>query len=212
MEQNTQTNNAKRRKKNIAFTVVLLMLLTPAIGTAILFAIVSRQSNRVNSLCQSHMTTLGNAFMAYAKHHNGTLPPATNWAKSIQPYVTDASVYRCPNDLTTGFTSYAMNDSLSGKKLSDLKNTSQLVLLYEVDKAGDSPHGNGKDIYDVGHDNGGAGRHGGNFYRFNYYLFADGQASYPKAFKNIYTYYWANGVKPAPAPPEPADRNTGLLF
>jgi len=212
MEQNTQTDGAKRRKKNIITTIVLLMMLTPAIGTAILFVIVSRQSNHVNSLCQANMETLGKAFLSYAKAHDNKLPPATNWTKSIQPYVSDTSVYRCPNDLTAGFSSYAMNDSLSGQKLSDLKNASQLVLLYEVDKAGDSPHGNGKDIYSVGHDNGGAGRHGGNFYRFNYYLFADGQASFPKAFKDTYSYYWQNGVKPAPAPPAPADKNTGLLF
>lgn len=213
MEQNTQLEHAKRRKNNIVVTVVLLMILTPAIGTAILFAIVSRQSNHVNALCKSNMTTLGKAFMAYAKQHNGTLPPAATWAKSIQPYVSDASVYRCPNDLTKGFTSYAMNDSLSGKKLSDLQNSSLLVLLYEVDKSGDSPHSNGKNIYSVGHDNGGEGRHGGNFYRFNYYLFADGIVSYPKAFKDTYSYYWQNGVKPPPAPPKDNnDNGQGLLF
>ena len=212
MEQNTQQENAKHRKKNIILTIVLLMMLTPAIGTAILFVVVSRQSNQVNSLCKSHMETLGAAFVAYAKQHNDTLPPAANWAKSIQPYLSDASAYRCPNDLTKGFTSYAMNDSLSGKKLSSLKEASQLVLLYEVEKAGDSPHGDGKNIYNVGHENGGSGRHGGNFYRFNFYLFADGHVGYPKAFNDTYSYYWQNGVKPKPAPPAPADKNTGLLF
>ncbi|MEO6906586.1 MAG: hypothetical protein ABI210_01725, partial [Abditibacteriaceae bacterium] len=197
----------------LAFTVVLVMLLTPAIGTAILFAIVSRQSNHVNSLCKSNMETLSNAFMTYAKKHNDTLPSATNWAKSVQPYVTDVSAYRCPNDLTKGFTSYAMNDSLSGKKLSVLKNKSQLVLLYEVEKAGDSPHGDGKDIYSVGHENGGHGRHGGNFYRFNFYLFADGHVGSPKVFNDTYNYYWQNGVKPQPAPPsDNNDQGQGLLF
>jgi hypothetical protein len=203
---------AHRRKRNIIATIVILMLITPAIGTAILFAIISRQSYAVNTLCQAHLKTLGQAFVAYAKNHHDELPPASNWAKSIQPYVSDASAYRCPKDLTNGFTSYAMNDALSGKKLSDLKNTSKLVLLYEVAKSGDSPHGNGKDIYNVGHDNGGAGRHGADFYRFNYYLFADGHADYPKAFKDTYGYYWENGVKPKPAPTAPADQNSGLLF
>jgi len=212
MEQNTQIENAKRRKKNIIITIVLLMMLTPAIGTAILFVVVSRQSNQVNSLCKSHMETLGAAFITYAKQHNDMLPQAANWAKSIKPYVSDTSVYRCPNDLTKGFTSYAMNDSLSGKKLSSLKNTSKLVLLYEAEKAGDSPHGQGKNLYNVGHENGGFGRHGGNFYRFNYYLFADGHADFPKSFNDTYSYYWQNGVKPKPAPPAPADKNTGLLF
>jgi hypothetical protein len=212
MEQINQTEDLKRRKKNIITTVVLLMMLTPAIGTVILFAIVSRQSNHVNSLCKSNMEILGQAFLTYAKQHNNTLPPAENWATSIQPFVSDVSVYRCPNDLTNGFTSYAMNDSLSGKKLSDLKNASQLVLLYEVDKSGNSPHGNGKDIYSVGHDNGGAGRHGGNFYRFNYYLFADGNVNSPKAFKDTYSYYWQNGVKPNPAPKPDDDKSQGLLF
>jgi hypothetical protein len=213
MEQNNQTEKAKLRKKNIIITIVLLMMLTPAIGTAILFVIVSRQSNQVNSLCKSNMTTLGAAFMAYAKQHNDTLPPATNWAKSIKPYVSDASVYRCPNDLTKGFTSYAMNDSLSGKKLNSLKDASKLVLLYEAEKAGDSPHGEGKNMYSVGHENGGHGRHGGNFYRFNYYLFADGNVTYPQAFNDTYGYYWQNGVKPKPAPPQDnQDKGQGMLF
>ena len=212
MEQNIRLETAKRRKNNIVVTVVLLMMLTPAIGTAILFAIISRQTNQVNAECKAHMTTLGAAFIAYAKKHNDTLPPATNWAKSIEPYVSDARAFRCPNDLTKGFTSYAMNDSLGGKKLSSLKEKPQLVLLYEVDKAGDSPNGDGKNIHSIGHDKGGEGRHGGNFYRFNFFLFADGNVRFPKAFRDTYSYYWQNGVKPKPAPVENDDNKHGMLF
>lgn len=212
MEQTNQTNAINHRKKNIGITVALIMMLTPVIGTVVLFAVISRQTNQVNSACKSHLITLSTAFMDYAKNHNNTLPPADNWAKSIEPYVSDHSAYRCPNDLTTGFTSYGMNESLSGKKLSDLKETSKLVLLYEIDKSGDSPRGDGEDIYAVGHDRGGSGRHGSNFYRFNYYLFADGSVNSPKAFKDTYSYYWKNGVTPEPAPETDSRNKNGLLF
>lgn len=212
MQHNNHTDEVRNRGKKIGLAVALVMILTPVIGTAILFAIISRQTNQINAACQLHLTILSKAFMDYAKDHHDALPPANNWAKSIEPYVSDPSAYRCPNDLTDGFTSYAMNASLSGKKLGDLENTSKLVLLYEIDKSGSSPHGDGEDIYDVGHERGGSGRHGSNFYRFNYFVFADGSVDAPKAFKDTYSYYWQNGVAPQPAPETDDENKTGMLF
>jgi len=193
---NNSSEAARHRKKVITAIIAIVMLATPVVGTLILYATVSRQAKQVNTTCQAHMAILGRAFLAYAKDHNDTLPQASSWAQEIEPYVSDKKAYRCPNDLTEGFASYAMNDALSGQKLSALKDTSHLVLLYEVDKSGDAPHGNGEDIYKIGHDKGGEGRHGAEFYRFNYYLFADGQVMYPRVFKDVDQYVWnADGSK-----------------
>jgi|GEM_PF-2821803 len=206
---------ARQRKKVITAIIAIVMLATPVVGTLILYATVSRQTKQVNTTCQAHLAILGRAFLAYAKNHNDTLPQATNWTKEIEPYVSDKSAFRCPNDLTKGFASYAMNDALSGKKLSALQDTSHLVLLYEVDKSGDAPHGEGKDIYNIGHDRGGQGRHGADFYRFNYYLFANGQVTYPRAFKDTEQYVWnADGAKdasPATTPQQSDSEHPGDL-
>lgn len=190
MEQPTEDQTEKRRKKNIVATIAIAILITPALGTMILFFVVSRQSSQVNATCQQHMETLGAAFMAYAQKHDGNLPPAANWAESIKPYVQNAKAFRCPNDLTEGFTSYAMNAALGGKKLQKLTDRNKRVLLYEAAKSGDAPQGNGTDAYNVGHDEGGFGRHGANFYRFNYYLFADGHVDYPHVYKDLQKYVW----------------------
>lgn len=219
MEQNSLNHGidhrtARLRKRNIIAALAFIMLVTPGIWTVITFAVLARKTRTVNATCQAHMQTLGKAFLAYATHHQNTFPSSSNWAKSIQPYVTDVSAYRCPSDSTSGFTSYAMNDFLSGKKLSALKDPSHLILLYEPLKSGDSPHGNGKDIFNIGHDNGGQGRHNSSFYRFNFYLFADGHVTYPRALKDTEEYRWTNSPNPKTnidAPDNPT-QGSGMLF
>lgn len=188
--QHTPAETARHRKKLSTVIIATVMLVTPVLGTLILYAYAYRQTQQVNTTCQAHMAILGRAFVAYAKSHHDTLPQAANWTEAIAPYVSNKNAFRCPNDLTEGHSSYAMNDALSGKKLNEISDPSHSVLLYEIDKSGEAPHGNGEDIFNIGHDRGGQGRHGANFYRFNYYLFADGHVTFPQAFKETEEYIW----------------------
>ncbi len=107
--------------------------------------------------CISNVRQLAMAVLTYAEDFDETLP-AEDWAKTVAPYVRNDAIFRCPGD--GELPSYAMNPALFGKKLSDIREPSETVMLFESD--------NGKDI---------AYRHGG----VAVVAYADGHAAYVMA-------------------------------
>jgi len=161
----------KRRNSWIAIGIIAL----PFVWTIPTFFYLRADTSKKNNWCQSNLKQLGLAFLQY-QDDKGAFPSSTNWTKPLGTYVdgNDVQKYRCPSDLKTEGFSYAMNANLSGKKLSEIKNPSQVILLYETNSKQSTPFGVGKDMVDIGKPKNGQGRHNLVGYRFNFFLMADG--------------------------------------
>ncbi len=112
--------------------------------------------------CISNMKQLGAALLQYADDHEGYLPDAAKWVDAIDPDSKYPGLSHCPADRSRARSSYAMNANLSRKKVEEIKDPENTVLLYETSRPGDNPFGVGKDLLLNS-------RH-----RFNNFLFADG--------------------------------------
>ena len=163
------TTNKNRRNSLIAIGIIAL----PFVWTIPTFYYLHQQTQSRNSQCESQLKKLGVSILSqYAVNHDGRLPVAKNWVTEIKNFKTNE--IRCPNDPISHPVSYAMNANLSGKKLGEIKNPSQVILLYETNSKASTPFGVGKDMADIGKPKNGQGRHNLVGYRFNFFLMADG--------------------------------------
>jgi len=160
------------RKRNYNW-VPIAFILSPIIWTIPTFFILRAQTDSKNAACESSMKSHGLNLLFYAKNHDDVLPNAKNWIQASR--AGEDEPLKCPADPDKArLVSYAMNANLSGKKLSDIKNPSQVILLYETNAKGSTPFGTGKDMVDIGKEKAGQGRHNLVAYRFNFFLMADG--------------------------------------
>ena len=184
-------SSALRSRLNLL--VALGFIVLPLAWMLPTFFAVSGKTNTASSLCQTKMQRIGAALKTYAERHNGKLP-AKNWVDELSPIISDQDVFRCPNDKTTGRSSYALNAHLVGKKWSDIP--PETVLLYETKKAGDNPIGIGDDVVSLGKkdlvtgNNIAGGRHNSVGYRLNYYLFADNTIHHTPYVADLKKYRW----------------------
>ena len=163
------TPTKKRRNSWIA----ILIIVSPFLWTIPTFFYMRAETKAKNESCQSNLKSLNTGIQAYIRAHQGRLPETTNWLAITESFPTDG--LKCPADPdVTHPVSYAMNANLSGKKLSDIKNPGQVILLYETKSKQAIPFGVGKDMADIGKPKNGQGRHNKVGYRFNFFLMADG--------------------------------------
>jgi|GEM_PF-5503748 len=133
-----------RKKFRVAKILLALLLALLFPGWRLLW------NNFAFGQCLTNLTGLKYAFGDYLWQHDGRLPEAGNWTEEIYPYLPenrkDWHTFKCPDDLAPGRSSYAMNANLSGKKLEELDDRKNVVLLYETAKPGASPRGVGVEI------------------------------------------------------------------
>jgi len=145
-----------RITRNVGFTLIELLVVIAiiAILAALLFPIFARARGKARETsCVSNLKQLGIAIKVYAQDYDETLPlgvlaevntpwPRT-WDMQIQPYLKNANVIMCPDDIDSVpvdvpglgkqmYRSYSMTDNLSGKPLAQASDTSSSVLLFET--------------------------------------------------------------------------------
>lgn len=87
------------------------------------------RQNALRITCQTHLRQLSEAVLAHARNNNGRLPNLSSpqaLRRSLGSRVKDAKIFACPQGHQ-----FHGNATLSGKKLSSLKNPEKLVLLYD---------------------------------------------------------------------------------
>lgn len=160
-------------KKRRNAWIAALIVGAPLIWSIPTFFYLKAETKNKNVTCRENLKTLNAALESFAATHQNRLPNAQEWAQIVQSQ--NAQTLHCPADPDTQHaSSYAMNAQLSGKKLSDIKDAGNVILVYETKSKDAAPLGDGKDIADIGKENVGQGRHNTIGYRFNYFLMADG--------------------------------------
>ena len=181
------TPNPKPNRRNFWLAIFIIALpFVWFIPGAIYMNVITKSQN---ASCQSAMKSLGYALLSYAEDNNGQLPNAKNWIAVAAQRTGEKPICNVDTDKAHS-SSYAMNANLSGKKLSEIKDPSHTILLYETTSKASTPFGTGTDLVRVGKDNVGVGRHHTIGYRFNYYLMADGKVRAPKNLDEVKTYKW----------------------
>ena len=92
-------------------------------------------------ICRIRLSQLQSALLSYAKAHQGKLPPTPKaddyyfWMEPVLKYLPSENnsdyFFCCDDDLRKDPSSYIMDPKLGGKKLSELGDLSQVVLLRE---------------------------------------------------------------------------------
>ena len=90
------------------------------------------EARGASELCRRHLGIIANALLAYARDHDGLLPPAASWCDDIGPYCDPGQItkdlFHCPANPDAKF-AYALNADLAGKNVHTLADHSQYVLL-----------------------------------------------------------------------------------
>ena len=118
------------------------------------------------AVCLSNVKNLSLAMQMFLADHNDTFPQADRWVEELMEYLPDESVLKCPQDESDAMCSYAMNEALSGTRLTEVQDPANLVVFFETAHPGDNPVGGPEDIVSPPR------HHGG-----NHYAFADGRAA-----------------------------------
>jgi|GEM_PF-6542089 len=91
--------------------------------------------------CLSNIKQINLGMLMFASDNDERLPSADRWVDEIMPYVKSPEIFKCPGDKSGAKSSYAMNSTLSGMSMKDIKNPSELVLVFETSKPGNNPAG-----------------------------------------------------------------------
>ena len=114
---------------SICVSVVFLLLL-PLFAALMLPALAKAKQRAMTISCEHNMRQLGLAVVIYAGTNNDQLPPSAGWSDAISNNVGSPKVFQCPADKDHRC-SYAFNQALGGKKLSEVN--PKTVLFFESD-------------------------------------------------------------------------------
>lgn len=160
-------------KKRRNAWIAALIVGAPLLWSVPTFFYLKAETQNKNATCQENLKILNAAIQNFAGAHQNRLPNAQEWQSIVQKQ--NAKTLHCPADPNTQHpSSYAMNANLGGKKLNEIKNARDVILVYETTAKSAAPFGDGKDMADIGKPDSGQGRHNKIGYRFNYFLMADG--------------------------------------
>lgn len=152
-------------RKGFTLIELLVVIAIIAILAAILFPVFAQARDKARQTsCLSNCRQIGVAFMLYAGDYDECLPLSTDsgrdvaWPNTLQPYIKNRQIYRCPNDPSTNwdtplagqtvtrFSSYFLNDWLAGTlkytQLASIDKPASVVYISEgfLNKTGDHFH------------------------------------------------------------------------
>lgn len=147
------------KKKTSTTTIVLIVLgicavccVLGVLGTAGAGFFAFKKAKNFAS-CSVGATEVGHAVVQYADDHNGKLPDAKTWQDEVKPYFAKLAakgsqkvsflnsmdpngVWGCKDETGTGMTGFAFDSDLSGKKLDDIQDKQDTVMIFETSKTG----------------------------------------------------------------------------
>lgn len=113
------------------FILLLMAILMPALAQA------RDQARAVASM--SNVKQLCLATLLYCDDNEQRFPACDNWPDALKPYYREPKILSSPYASDAG-RSYAMNAGLNGRRISDISERGQTVLLFEA-RSGSTPAG-----------------------------------------------------------------------
>ena len=110
-----------------------------------------------------HLRRLLLASALYAAAHDDRFPDAGGWTAALAPYLSGEAILACPDHLQLKH-GYAFNAALSGRKLSEVGNPSEVVVFFDSDRGTENATGAADAVCYPGRHNAG-----------NNYVLADGR-------------------------------------
>jgi len=108
----------------------IFLLMLPVFAGLMLPALAKAKQKAIIVNCQYNLRQLATGVLIYAGDNNDRFPPAAGWSDAISNYVGPSKVFQCPAD-TGHRCSYAFNQALDGKKMSEVNG--KTVLFFESD-------------------------------------------------------------------------------
>lgn len=148
--------NTRRGFTLIELLVVIAIL---AILAAILFPVFAQARDKARSAsCLSNCRQIGMAFMQYAQDYDEYLPlttypvPSNSWTDTVQAYIRNRGILRCPSDTSTTWnaaagarrTSYFLNAWMTGANryghLAAIRSPASVIYMAESAENIDRDH------------------------------------------------------------------------
>ncbi len=139
---------SRRRPSGLKIALAVLTALAAVVAAGVFTARQMSRHTDATVRCMVNMKNVGQALLWYAEDHAGRLPPAETWTTSLEPYsfTWGPGGLRCPDNPSPGTTTYALNSSLSSRKLVTIPDRAHTILLYETTHPADAPAGTGQDM------------------------------------------------------------------
>lgn len=144
------------RDHSRGFTLIELLVVIAIITVlaALLFPVFAKARERGQATaCLSNCRQIGMAFIQYTQEYDDRFPltsesgAAQSWVYTLQPYISNTQVYRCPDDMSRNWakaafeqtgvrhSSYSLNEWLVGQTrytaLSTIHNPAALIYISE---------------------------------------------------------------------------------
>ena len=131
-----QINKSKGQLSGLGLAIAgvvvsgIMFLMLPIMAAMLLPALARAKTNAQTVQCVNHVKQLNLALIMYATDHNETLPPAESWCDLVKPYTGGSTVtFGCPSE-APGQCAYALNAAVANKKMSEIGNPAQTVLIF----------------------------------------------------------------------------------
>lgn len=141
-------------KKKMSTTTIVLIVLGICAVCCVLSVIggvflVFKAKNLV--ACSAGAAEIAEAVRSYSDDHDGKLPDAKKWQDEVKPYYARLAaeqvkkakflgtmdpngLWGCKDESGPGMSGFAFNSDLSGKKIADIPDPDEAIMIFEVEQ------------------------------------------------------------------------------